>query len=131
MEIACLVDDVGVLVLCLADVDERAVPVLEGEPLEFAVLSEIEEGDSVHSFLVGVAGDVDSFVVPCPAAAEAGRTIVYRSAHCLTSRLHILDAYTTVLLIPCPPDSHLPTVTRPLQPLAVPTPAPATLPSAP
>src|SRR2546427_9302781 len=105
MEIACLVGDVGVLVVCLADVDERAVAVLEGEPLEFAVLFEIEEGDSVHSFLVGVAGDVDSFVVPCPAADEAGRTIVYRSEDCLTSRLHIVDGYTRVLVITCTAES--------------------------
>ena len=42
MEVSCLIDDVGVLVLCRADVYERTVPVLKSKPLEFGVFFLIE-----------------------------------------------------------------------------------------
>ena len=42
MEVASLIDDACVLVFRRTDVHERTVPVLEGKPLEFAVLFEIE-----------------------------------------------------------------------------------------
>jgi len=101
VEVACLVDNVRVLIFGWAGVDELAVPVLEGQPLEFRVLFEIEEGDSVYSLVVRVARNVYSTVVAGPATDDAGGTIVYRGEHCLASCLHIVDADASVLVVSC------------------------------
>src|SRR5207249_11831625 len=91
MEVACLIDDISVPVFCRADVHERTVPVLEGKPLELAVLFMIEYGDCVYSLVVGVAVDIDSFVVACPASDDAGGAIVYWGKDGPASRLHTID----------------------------------------
>src|SRR5260370_35194108 len=87
MDIPSFVDDVGVLVLCWADGRELAVPVLEGKPLELRVFFDIEQSYGVHSLLIRVTGHIDSFVIACPAADDAGRAIIYWSEDCLASRL--------------------------------------------
>src|SRR5439155_2948158 len=95
-------DDVSILVFGRADIYERTVPVLEREPLEFAVFFEIEKGDCVYSLVVGVAGHIDSFVVAGPAADDAGGAIVYWGENCLASRLHIVDTDPSILIISSP-----------------------------
>src|SRR2546428_11312260 len=76
VEVACLVDNVRVLIFGWAGVDELAVPVLEGQPLEFRGLFEIEAGDSVYSLVVRVARNVYSTAVAGPGPPPAGGTIL-------------------------------------------------------
>src|SRR5256712_210286 len=119
VEVACLVDNVRVLIFGWAGVDELAVPVLEGQPLEFRVLFEIEEGDSVYSLVVRVARNVYSTVVAGPATDDAGGTIVYRGEHCLASCLHIVDADASVLVVSCSGKSEFFPVRARLESLAI------------
>jgi len=62
MEVPRLVDDVSVLVFRRADVDERTVPVLQGEPLELAIFFDIKQSDCFYSPVVRVASYIDPFM---------------------------------------------------------------------
>ena len=102
MEVPRLVDDVSVLVFRRADVDERTVPVLQGEPLELVIFFDIKQSDCFYSPVVRVASYIDPFIVTCPAANDARGAIVYWGEDCLAPRLHIMDADPRVLVVSCP-----------------------------
>src|SRR5438445_13730291 len=54
VEVACLVANVRVLIFVWAGVDELAVPVLEGQSLEFRALFALAERDSAYSLVSSV-----------------------------------------------------------------------------